>query len=146
MSVTGDAHEAVASRLAAVGQRYTPSRRALVEVLGDAGRPLAIPEVVERAGSLPQSSVYRNLAVLEQAGAVRRVASADEFARYELDEEITGHHHHLVCLQCGAIADYTPPTGVERSVRRAIEVVAADTGFRPQSHRLDLLGLCERCA
>lgn len=139
-------HASVAAALAAVDQRYTSNRRALVEVLAGAGRPLAIAEVVSRSGSLPQSSVYRNLAVLEQAGAVRRVASADERARYELDEALTGHHHHLVCVQCGTVADYTPPSAVERSVGRAIAEVTAATGFRPQGHRLDVVGLCARCA
>lgn len=146
MSAPAEVHDAVSAALAVLDQRYTASRRALVDVLAAAGRPVAITEVVERSVTLPQSSVYRNLTVLEQAGAVRRVASADERARYELDEALTGHHHHLVCVQCGTVADYTPPTAVERSVGKAIEAVTAATGFQPHAHRLDVLGLCARCA
>ena len=58
---------------------------------------------------LPQSSIYRNLSVLEQAGVVRRVITEDEFARYELTEAFTEHHHHLICSNCGKVEDVTIP-------------------------------------
>ena len=92
----GLAHE-VATRLAGVGQRLTGTRRAIVEALANAEKPLSIPEILSTGGGLAQSSVYRNLAVLERAGAVTRVVTTDEWARFELSEALTGHHHHLVC-------------------------------------------------
>jgi len=79
-------HEAVSRQLRAAGQRYTASRRRLVELLANAGSPLSIVEVLGRAPGLPQSSLYRNLATLEQAGVVVRVGTGDDFARYELAE------------------------------------------------------------
>ena len=42
-----DVHSVAASRLAAVGQRYTTGRRMVVETLQSAGRPLTIPEILE---------------------------------------------------------------------------------------------------
>ena len=51
--------------------------------------------------------MYRNLVVLEQAGVVRRVTSTDDFARYELAEDLTEHHHHLICSSCGTVDDFT---------------------------------------
>ena len=140
-----DLHVTVASRLRQVDQRYTRNRQRLVEVLEAAGRPLAIHEIVASRPGLPQSSVYRNLAVLEQAGAVHRVTGADEFARYELAEDLTGHHHHLVCVGCGDVSDFTVPDRLERAMQRAIAGVRADRGFEPQAHRLDLVGLCGGC-
>ena len=62
--MSDDLHGAVGVLLGDDGQRYTAGRRSLVEVLGQAGRPLTAAEILE-AGSLPQSSAYRNLAVLE---------------------------------------------------------------------------------
>ena len=38
-------------------------------------------DVVSGRSAPPQSSAYRNLAVLEQAGVVRRVITEGEFAR-----------------------------------------------------------------
>lgn len=138
-------HATVAARLRAVGQRYTTGRRALVEAIGLAGGPVTTAQLVTHRKGLPQSTTYRNLAVLEQAGVVHRVVSGDEFARFELSEELAGHHHHLVCVSCGAVEDFTPPPRVERTIASVIGQVSSTTGFRAESHRLDLLGTCGGC-
>jgi Fur family transcriptional regulator, ferric uptake regulator len=138
-------HATVAARLRSADQRYTASRRALVELLAGQGRPVSIPDILTVDPRLPQSSVYRNLAVLEHAGTVRRVLAADEFARYELAEDLTAHHHHLVCESCGSVDDVTLPARLERTVDRAIEELANSTGFDVHGHRLDLIGRCARC-
>ena len=140
-----DVHAAVAARLESVDQRYTSGRRDLVDVLSEAGRPLVVAEIVERKRGLAQSSAYRNLNVLEQAGVVRRVPGADEFARYELDEELTEHHHHLVCMNCGKVTDYTMSDQLERAVLKAIASITDETGFMPDAHQLDLFGRCTDC-
>jgi Fur family transcriptional regulator, ferric uptake regulator len=140
-----DVHAAAATRLERVDQRYTSGRRDLVQVLADAGRPLVVAEIVERQIGLAQSSAYRNLNVLEQAGVVRRVPGPDEFARYELDEDLTEHHHHLVCVNCGKVADYTMSDQLERSVLKAITAITDATGFVPSGHQLDLFGHCSDC-
>ena len=111
-------HQEVASRLATSGQRYTRTRRRLVEILARAGMPLALPDIVRGRKNLPQSSAYRNLAELEAAGSIRRVAAEDGFARYELAEELTGHHHHLMCSRCGRVQDLHIPTSLERQLDR----------------------------
>jgi Fe2+ or Zn2+ uptake regulation protein len=138
--------DAVATRLHHAGQRRTPTRDAIVDVLAAAGRPLTIPEVLEAHPDLAQSSVYRNLVILEQAGVVHRIVTNAEFARFELAEDLTGdHHHHLICTSCGAVEDAPASDGIERAVQRAIEEVERATGFRTTGHRIDLVGLCRRC-
>lgn len=95
---------------------------------------------------MAQSSAYRNLSVLESCGVVHRVAGTDEFARFELAEDLTDHHHHhLICTECGSVADFTVSDGLERSLVEAMEVVSRSTGFQAHDHRLDLLGLCAAC-
>lgn len=140
-----DLHTAVAERLRGTGQRYTANRRAVVEALAGAHRPLTIPEVLaDRA--LPQSSAYRNVALLEETGVVHRVTSTDEFARFELAEDITEHHHHhLICSSCGEVTDFTVSQHLEQALEEAMREVADGTGFDPEHHRLDLLGRCRRC-
>jgi Fe2+ or Zn2+ uptake regulation protein len=143
--VRPDVHETVAALLGQDGQRYTESRRRLIDILAGAGRPLSIPEVLS-ADAVAQSSAYRNLVVLEHAGVVERILAADTCARYELAEGIIEHHHHLVCLTCGSPADVTLAPGFERAIEAAVHEVADATGFRPSGHRLDILGLCDRCS
>ncbi len=143
--MSDDLHDVIASRLDGDGQRYTSGRRRLVEVLHGSQRPLTAAEVLEE-GALAQSSAYRNLSVLEACGVVHRVSGADEFARFELAEELTDdHHHHLICTVCGSVADVTVAEDVERSLEAAMVQVAATTGFRADHHRLDLLGRCASC-
>jgi len=144
--VTGKLHMTVEERLRAVGQRYTSKRRALVEALATSPNPVAVPDLLAGDRGLPQSSLYRNLSVLEQAGAVHRVVPDEGFARYELAEDLTQHHHHLVCRSCGTVQDVTVPRGLERQVERARSEVESRTGFSAVSHRLDLIGLCRSCA
>src|SRR4030095_2814000 len=92
---TADRHETAALRLSGLDQRYTRGRRALVSVLAAADAALALHQLLEQAPRLAQSSAYRTLTVLERAGIVHRIVTSDEFARYELAEDLTGHHHHL---------------------------------------------------
>jgi Fur family ferric uptake transcriptional regulator len=144
--VAAELHETVAHRLREADQRYTTNRRALVEALSEADRPLTIPELLERRRSLPQSSAYRNLSILEEVGAVRRVVTNDDFARYELAEDLTEHHHHLICSTCGAVEDFTVSKQLEERLTSAMTNVARRTGFQPKHHRLDLLGSCANCS
>lgn len=143
--VASDLDAVAASRLRRDGQRYTASRRDLVSVLVEHG-PLTIPEILRKCPGLPQSSAYRNLAVLERSGVVRRIITSDEWARYELAEPLAEHHHHLICADCGAVVDFTVSTKLEQSLDVALSRVAIDNGFEVHDHRLDLLGRCASCA
>ena len=145
--MASDLHTAVAERLQDSDQRYTRGRRALIDVLEEATRPLTIQEILQRDRGLAQSSAYRNLVLLEQSGVVHRVVSTDEFARFELAEHLTDHHHHhLICTQCGQVADFTVSPEVEDALSAALDRAAGDAGFAIQDHRLDLVGQCRRCA
>jgi Fe2+ or Zn2+ uptake regulation protein len=139
--------DAVATRLRRSGQRLTGNRAVLVEVLRSTSRPLTIPEILAEQPGLAQSSVYRNLVVLEQARVVHRVVTGDEHGRFELAEDLTGaHHHHVICSSCGAVEDVPAQAGLEAVLRRAADQVHATTGFRTEHHRVDLVGVCRACA
>ena len=133
------------ARLGLVEQRFTSGRRSLVDILGRSDRPLTMPELLVEGPELVQSSVYRNLTVLEEAGVVRRIVTHDEFARFELAEDLTGHHHHLVCLGCGVVEDFIVPADLEARLESAFAVEAARSGFIAEAHQLDLLGRCANC-
>jgi Fur family ferric uptake transcriptional regulator len=145
-SAAPELHETVEGRLHLVGQRYTANRRALVDALLRAEGPVSIGDLLVGKRAVPQSSAYRNLAVLEHAGVIRRVITDDDFARFELDEGLTEHHHHLVCSNCGRIEDVAIPANVERSIGRTFDRLAEGAGFASVGHRLDLIGRCRSCA
>jgi len=77
---------------------------------------------------------------------VRRLVTDEEFGRYELAEDLIGHHHHLVCSRCGKMRDVDAPEELERTLEKALDRIAKRAGFARVSHRLELLGLCAGCA
>ena len=145
VSVARPVHDEVALRLAGLEQRYTPIRRALVSTLADAGRPLSIPEILASVDELPQSSAYRTVTALIEAGVVRRVTGVDDHGRFELTEDLAGHHHHLACGSCGTVEDIAPSPRLERAMAEAARVVAEEQGYEVTSHQFDLVGVCSRC-
>lgn len=125
--------------------RYTSGRRRLVAALQASDRPLTITQIVAADGTLPQSTVYRNLTILEEVGAVTRIVTSDEFSRYELAEHLTEHHHHLICSNCGDVADFALDSTIENELAKALQNKANKVGFDIDAHRLDLIGTCAAC-
>jgi Fur family transcriptional regulator, ferric uptake regulator len=139
--------EQLALRLRRIGQRVTPNRLAIVDVLRASGKPLTLPEILASGEELAQSSAYRNLVVLEQAGIVHRIVTNDEHARFELTEDLTGdHHHHLVCSVCGAVEDVPANARLEASLDDAVAEIERTTGWSTEHHRIDLVGRCRSCS
>jgi Fe2+ or Zn2+ uptake regulation protein len=143
---TGDnLHELVEIRLRRVDQRYTSGRRAIVELLGSFGHPMSISDIGVELPDVPRSSAYRHLVDLQSAGVVRRIAAGDEFARFELAEDLTEHHHHLLCSSCGRVIDVTPTPAFERTVSEMVHQLSDQQDFQATSHALDVIGHCSDC-
>lgn len=140
-----DLHAIVSRRLSGSTLRYTSSRRAIIDILSRAERPLTLPQILGSDVSLAQSSAYRNLAELIGAGVVHRIVTSDEHAHFELAEDLTEHHHHLICTSCGTVTDFTVSVQLERELDVALAREAAQRGFTAEHHRLDLLGRCASC-
>jgi len=139
-------HEAIEARLRLADQRYTSGRRRLVSFLVAADHPVSISEIEAALPTLPRSTAYRNLVDLQGAGVVRRVAAGDEFVRFELTEELTEHHHHLLCLHCGRVLDVASDPLFETAIADMAETLAARFAFTARDHRLDILGRCAQCS
>ena len=144
-AMSDEIHTLVEARLRRIDLRYTAGRRSIVAALGRSEGPMSITDIAERLPSLPRSSAYRHLVDLQSAGVVRRISANDEFARFELAEELTEHHHHFLCTECGKVIDVTPSSSFEKTISRHVEQIAAAAGFQPLGHRIDVVGLCSSC-
>jgi Fur family transcriptional regulator, ferric uptake regulator len=144
-AASDDLHDLVEVRLKRADLRYTAGRRAIVELLASHGHPMSISDIAAEVPQVPRSSAYRHLFDLQGVGLVRRVAASDEFARFELAEDLTEHHHHLLCTSCGRVIDVTPTPAFERTVAKMVQELAAKQGFDPTSHALDVMGHCSNC-
>jgi Fur family ferric uptake transcriptional regulator len=138
-------HLRVGARLTDDGQRYTAGRRALVGALASARGPLTVPDLAALAPELPASSMYRNLEVLERSTLVRRLPAVGDHACWEMSEPLVAHHHHLVCGRCGTIEDVVLDDATEAALEATLSTLAADAGFVPAEHVVDLHGTCRDC-
>jgi Fur family transcriptional regulator, ferric uptake regulator len=95
-----------------------------------------------RGVRLAATTLYRNLALFEEAGVIRRVvtrASGEPTVEYE---HVWGreHHDHLLCSTCGRRVEFHYP-----AIEVLQEAVAREHGFELRAHRLELIGLCGGC-
>ncbi|MCA8998538.1 MAG: transcriptional repressor [Planctomycetaceae bacterium] len=86
-----------------------------------------------------RSTVYRSLNLLEEAGLVRKVARQDDRDLYEHDYGYP-QHDHLICQRCGKLIEFQ-----RNEIAEMLEQVAREHGFRMESHRLEVSGLCNEC-
>ena len=87
-----------------------------------------------------RATIYRTIALLEEAGLIRKVARQDDRDVYE---HAYGYpqHDHLICSQCGSLIEFSEPR-----IRQLLEQIALERGFRMKGHRLEVDGLCDNCA
>lgn len=127
--------------------RYTRGRRSVVDALATAKGPMSAAELSRALRpEVPLSSIYRTLSVLEEAGVVTHHLGAKGLTRFELAEWLTGHHHHLVCVDCGSVSDIDIPASKEESVRNLVSEIAALGSFQATDHALEIEGRCALCA
>ncbi len=145
MAPTTELDRVVSDRLAEHEMRYTTGRRAIVAALRTIAGPVTLPELLAFVGEVPQSSAYRNLALMEEAGVVRRLVHGADHAYFELAEELTEHHHHLICESCGSVEDFTLDDDVERLLDDAFGRITQAAGSTPSSHVIDVFVTCSDC-
>ena len=133
-----DSLDEAVDALRARGLRLSTARRLILEALFTAEGPVSAVHLA-RALSIDESSVYRNLEVLEGHGVVRHVHLGHGPGLYVLlggDEA-----EYLYCNACAKVTVVTP----ERldSVRTEIARVA---GYQTRFTHFAIVGLCETCA
>ena len=84
------------------------------------------------------ATVYRTLTTMAEVGEVDVLRTDDGEALYRMCS--TGHHHHLVCRDCGRTVEIEGPT-----VERWAERVAAEHGFTAVAHTVEIFGSCAAC-
>jgi Fur family ferric uptake transcriptional regulator len=132
----------VRARLRARGLRWTPQRRALIDVLRETDGHVTGAELVElcreRDAETTPSTVYRTLDVLEELGIVRHSHGRD--GREEFHVAPASEHGHATCERCGAVLelDAADVAGLTTSLRRR--------GFNVDLSHLAVGGSCRACA
>ncbi len=133
------------SVLADSGHRSGQARRALVAQLDSQTCARSVIEIEDalRASGRPvaRASIYRILDELEQLRLVQKVQVGQDMARYEPIRTGDGHHHHLVCDNCGTVTPFTDE-GLESAIRK----LSGRVPMQVAEHEIVLHGACEDCA
>lgn len=124
------------------GYRLTSARRVICATLLTTGGHLTPDELVEavreRDAGIGRMTVYRTLEILCELGQVRPVYQGTGAAHYVVLEN--GHHHHLVCSQCGRVIEFA-----DCAIEPMAEMISARFDFAIDGHLLELYGRCGDC-
>jgi Fur family ferric uptake transcriptional regulator len=137
--------EVTAKRLRERGERVTPARLAVVEVLAGTEEHLSAEQIGERAEELRpgihRATVYRALDALGELGLVTHVHLGRAGTTYHLAGDLVPLHLHLRCSECGTVVDVAGD--ILEPVRRKLQ---RELGFQLVPEQVALIGLCAECA
>lgn len=117
------------------GMRMTEQRRIIARVLEAAADHPDTEELHARAArrdpGISISTVYRTMALFEEAGIIERHDFGDGRARYEMASD--DHHDHLIDMKSGKVIEFK-----NEEIERLQEIIARELGYRLVDHRLEL--------
>jgi Fur family ferric uptake transcriptional regulator len=132
----------IVAALDAGGYRLTRPRRALADLIAAHDGHFTAAELEEAARrrgiGVSRATMFRALDLLAELEVLERIDLPNGEHAYV--PCVQAHHHHLVCSRCGRVSEVE-----DCGVAEAVAEIARRTGYRIESHRLELFGLCRHC-
>lgn len=124
------------------GYRRTAPRRAVADLIAEHDGHFTAAELemaarVRRLG-ISRATLFRALDLFIELRVVERLDLPNGDHAYV--HCARAHHHHIVCSRCGRAAEVE-----DGGVGEAVAEIARRSGYRIDSHRLELFGLCRHC-
>ncbi len=110
----------------------------MLEAITSAPAPFTVEDICAAAPAVGRATVFRTMKLLQELDLVCRVPLEDGSVRYSVSR--SGHHHHLICGECGAVEEFS-----DQAVDVLIRENAEARGFKLDGHSLELYGRCTRC-
>ena len=120
------------------GYRATSPRQALVRSVAAKDRHFTAEELNRELPNVGRATVYRGLSLLVEAGVVCRVLLEDGSLHYQLSHR--GHHHHLICTECGVSQDL-----LGCDIDGMLKEKTSQHHFQMDGHWLEVYGRCQKC-
>jgi Fur family ferric uptake transcriptional regulator len=124
-------------------QRVTKQRLAVSAALDELDDFVSTQElyrILQNQGvSVSLATAYRILQSLAEDGLVDVLRNGEGEAVYRRCA-VTGHHHHLLCRNCGKAVEVEAPA-VETWAAR----IAQEHGYTEVAHTVEIFGLCPDC-
>ena len=130
-------------KLSNLGYRLTPQRIMILSAIENSDSHISAEEIYAQVRAhYPQvniSTVYRTLELLKELELVTEISLGDGRVRYHCMGK--GHHHHLVCQECGAIID------LDESVLSPLkDTLLREYKFIADLRHLAIFGRCVKCS
>ncbi len=134
------------------GHRLTAPRKAIISILSTTNNHPSVEEIYmdvhKKYPSIGITTVYRTLDLLVNWGLVHKFDFGEGKARYELIDHPNGigHHHHLICVNCKKIINYTDFISDEIDLFQKLESRLSNKyNFKINNHIVEFYGICEEC-
>jgi len=135
-------HNGIVGKLSEKKYRLTPQRLMILSVIEGRSDHISAEEiyaqVVDKYPHVNISTVYRTLELLKKLGLVYEINLGEGRIRYHAEK--SGHHHHLVCRECGAETDID-----ESALFPLRDALLRDYGFSAELRHVAIRGLCSNC-
>ena len=133
----------IIDKLSQAGHRLTPQRLMIVSAIENSSDHISAEEIYAQvAAKFPNvniSTVYRTLELLQRLGLVTETDLGGGRVRYHPAEK--GHHHHLICEQCGAVID------LDESVLAPLkDALLRQCNFVADLKHIGIFGRCVKCS
>jgi Fur family ferric uptake transcriptional regulator len=137
-----EASNHIVDELREKGLRMTPQRMMIIAAVENSNNHISAEEiysqVIEKYPDVNISTVYRTLDTLEELRLVTKTDLGDGRVRYHPAHK--GHHHHLVCRECGKIIDLD-----EKALAGLQEILLQNYNFVADLRHLGIPGICVKC-
>jgi Fur family transcriptional regulator, ferric uptake regulator len=136
------ADNSIIDALDGAGYRLTAPRRAVASLIAEHGGHFTALDLEtaarDRRIDISRATLFRALDLLTELGVVERLdLPSGEHAYVPC---APAHHHHVICSRCGRTTEVA-----DSGVAEAVAEIARRSGYRIDSHRLELFGLCRHC-
>ncbi len=136
-------HRDIADRLSKQGYRLTPQRIMILLAIENSDDHISAEEIyaqiIAKYPNVNISTVYRTLELLKRLGLVTETNLGEGRVRYHPTEK--GHHHHLVCRECGVTV------ALDESLMARLEsALLQEYKFIADLRHLAIWGRCANCS
>jgi Fe2+ or Zn2+ uptake regulation protein len=125
------------------GFRLTKNRKAIVEILSSAKKPLRANQILVKLLKInpktDRTTVYREVCFLIKNNFAQKTQLIDGKIYYEISNN---HHHHLICTECKKVRKIVLGNHLIKKERE----ICKKENFKFITHALEFYGVCKKCA
>lgn len=137
-------------RIRNAGYRMTMPRQVILNVLTNNNGHLSAEDIYLKVHKVyPQvglTTIYRTLELLVNMGVVLKSDFGDGRARFEIKRQDKAHHHHLICIKCSRVIDYTDFIDKElKLLKETQQGLNEKFDFEITGHLIQFYGICKDC-